>query len=106
MNQSIVKNALMNAFAAALYITAVATFLSHAEKILGPDPVEKTAFIPMFMLSLLVVSAAVTGFAVFGRPAMWYLDGKKKEALALLAATLGFLAGITAIFGVLVAVLR
>ena len=34
MNTSIIKNALMNALAAALYITAIATFLSHAEKIL------------------------------------------------------------------------
>ena len=96
----------MNAAGAALYIIAVATFLSHAEKIFGPDTAEKTPLIPMFMLSLLVVSAAITGFAVFGKPAMWYLDGKKKEAVSLLAATLGFLAVITVVFGVLVAVLR
>ena len=103
MNTSIVKNAFINAAATALYIVTIATFLSYAEKIFGPDTAEKTPLIPMFMLSLLVMSAAITGFAVFGRPAMWYLDGKKKEALALLGATLGFLACITVVFGTLIA---
>ena len=36
----------------------------------------------------LVFSAAFTGFLVFGRPIMWYLDGKKKEAMQLFFSTL------------------
>ena len=51
----------------------------------------KTVFIPISMLMLFVFSAGFTGFLVFGRPIMWYLDGKKKEATSLLFYTLGIL---------------
>jgi len=44
------------------------------------------------MLLLLVISVAITGFAVFGKSIMWYLDGKKKEAPSLLFLTIGFFA--------------
>jgi uncharacterized membrane protein len=50
----------------------------------GPD----TVFMPMAMLMLFVFSAAVTSGLVLGRPIMWYLDGKKKEAIHLLVSTL------------------
>ncbi len=106
MPKPILKYAFINAAAATLYIAAIAAFLSHAEKIFGPDHGEKTALIPMFMLSLLVMSVAVMGSAVFGRSAMWYLDGKKREALALLGATLALLACATAIFGTLLVLLK
>jgi len=43
------------------------------------------------MLLVLVFSAALTGILIFGRPAIWYLDGKKSEALFLLFYTLGAL---------------
>lgn len=53
---------------------------------------ENTVLIPMAMILLLVVSASVTGSLVIGRPVLWYLDGKKKEAVSLLITTVGFLA--------------
>ena len=40
------------------------------------------------MLMLFVFSAAVTGSLIFGQPVLWYLDGKKKDALTLLTYTL------------------
>ena len=49
-------------------------------------------FAPIIMLSLLVVSAAVMAILVFGRPVLLYLDNKKKEALAMLFYTIGWLA--------------
>lgn len=53
------------------------------------------------MLLLLILSATVTGSLVLGRPILWYLDGKKKEAVSLFVATVGFLFLITifAFFG-------
>lgn len=57
-----------------------------------------TIIIPMAMLMLFVCSAAITGFLVFGKPMMRYIDGKKKEAISLLTYTLGMLFIITIIF--------
>ena len=84
---NILKNALGNAVGVAVYVIVIATFLSNASNIFGPDE-PKTALVPIVMLLLLILSAAITGFLVFGRPVLWYLDGRKKEALSLLAYTL------------------
>lgn len=96
MSSKIIKNAALNALGTAAYIALVATFLSNAEHLFGPDE-PKAVLIPIAMLSLLVFSAALTGFLVFGRPVIWYLDGLKKEAVSLFAWTLGILFGITVI---------
>jgi hypothetical protein len=47
------------------------------------------------MLLLFVTSAAITGFLVFGKPVMLYIDGKKREAVSLLGYTIGILFLIT-----------
>ena len=86
--KNVVKYALINSFGTAAYVIAVAFFMNHFGD--GGFGV-KTVFIPIVMLMLFVFSAALTGSLVFGRPIMWYLDGKKKEALSLLVCTLGIL---------------
>ena len=88
-----IKYAWINALATSAYIVLVASFIY----ILGnafPGP-DKTILIPIAMLLLFVFSAAFTGFLVFGRPVMWYLDGKRKEAIFLLFYTLAILFIIT-----------
>jgi|SRR3989338_3104892 len=84
----ITKHALVNALTAAAYVSLVASFMFNASKFFGhaePD----TVLAPIFLLLLFVFSAALMGSLIFGRPALWYLDGKKKEALLLLTYTLG-----------------
>ncbi len=88
MKNAIAKLAGLYALAATLYVAAVATFLFHGPRALG---MVKSPLVPMAMLLLLVCSAALMGLLIFGRPVMWYLDGKKKEALSLLFSTLGIL---------------
>jgi hypothetical protein len=89
MNNNITKNAVANAVGTAVYVTLVATFLSNAEQLFGRDGGDpKSVLVPIAMLLLLVLSAAITGSLVLGKPTLWYLDGKKKEALSLLAYTL------------------
>ncbi|MBI4481170.1 MAG: hypothetical protein HY651_14220 [Acidobacteria bacterium] len=89
----ILKTALLNAAGTAAYVIAVASFLFYAPKIFGrPD---NSVFIPIAMLLLFVFSAAFTGSLILGRPALWYLDGREKEALSLLFYTLGIFLGIT-----------
>ena len=87
------KTALVNALATTAYIVAVATFMYFSSEIkVG----RANAFLaPIAVLLLFVFSAALTGFLIFGKPALMYIDGKKKEALSLLTYTLSFLSIIT-----------
>lgn len=94
MKKSIATFAGLNALGTTLYIVLVAAFLSHASQVFG-SKAEGTVFIPVAMLLLFVLSASVTGSLILGRPILWYLDGKKKEAVSLLMATIGFLFGFT-----------
>ncbi len=54
---------------------------------------------PMLILTLLIISASVTGYLVLERPIALYLAGEKKEGVMMLFKTLGFLL----IFGIIVA---
>lgn len=90
----ILKNSLINASLTALYIGLVGIFMFHAPQIFTS---QNNVLIPIAMLLLFVFSAALTGSLIFGRPILWYLEGKKNEALNLLFYTLGILLGITLI---------
>jgi hypothetical protein len=87
MKSPILKNAVLNASLAALYIVAISFFMFYGEIFMGK--LGDTVLAPIFMLCLLVFSVAMMGLLIFGRPVMWYMDGKKKEAVSLLLGTLG-----------------
>lgn len=87
------KYALIDALATAVYVAVVASFMYLAGQ--GMIGTSKSVLIPIAMLMLFVFSAALTGTMMFGRPIMWYLDGKKKDALKLLVHTLGIFMLIT-----------
>jgi len=53
-----------------------------------PDP---AVIAPIAFLLLLVISAAISGALILGKPAMLYLDGQKKDALKLFSLTVGWL---------------
>ncbi len=84
--KNIKKTALVNAFVTALYIVVIASIMFYAPKFESSD--SPSVLIPISILMLFVFSAAFTGFFVFGRPALWYLDGNKKDALSLLFWTM------------------
>ena len=91
---AIIKTAGVNAVLTALYVFTISSFLFYIPKIFDntkPD----TVFAPIIMLSLLVFSAALVGALIFGKPIMWYMDDKKKEAVSLLFYTLGIFFVIT-----------
>ncbi len=83
------RTAVLSALATALYIIVVATVMFYAGQARRGLP--PTPLVPIAMLMLLVFSVALTGALIFVRPALWYLDGMKQDALLLLAWTLGFL---------------
>lgn len=84
-----------NALATVAYIFAIVWFISRIIESL-PDP-DQTFLGPAIMLLLFVISAAVTGFLVVGKPAMLYVNGLKQEAFRLFLYTIGWLAILAAI---------
>jgi hypothetical protein len=89
----VTKTALKNALATAGYVVAVGIFMFFGATIkIGRS---NSFLLPITILLLLVFSASFTGFLIFGKPAQMYVDGKKKEALALLTQTLIFFFCIT-----------
>lgn len=78
----------MHALATTVYIALVAWFMTNAEQWVG----ETRGFAgPLAMLLVFVVSAAVTGALVLGRPLMWYLEGEKTAAVKLFLYTVAWL---------------
>ena len=86
------KNPFINAFAAALYITAVATIPFFGKQLFGSG---NSFLIPIAMISLFTLSAAVMGYLFLYQPLLLLLDGHKKEAIKLFLQTLATFAGIT-----------
>ena len=101
MKNDIIKHAFINASLTALYIIGISSFLFYVSRFFDSP---NTVLIPIMMLSLFVFSAALTGSLIFGRPILWYLEGKKEEAVFLLIYTLGIFLVITLlIFSLLLA---
>ncbi len=88
MKKEILKYACFNSLLTAFYITLVASFLFYVPHSFLEEA--HTVLVPVMMLMLFVFSAAITGMLVLGRPVLWYLEGKKKEAVSLLIYTLSF----------------
>ncbi|MEK6918671.1 MAG: hypothetical protein AABW73_01400 [Nanoarchaeota archaeon] len=91
----IAKYAIINALSTALYVIILVSLIFYFGKTLQGS--EETILIPIGMIMLFLFSASLTGTLVLGRPIMWYLDNKKKEALQLLLSTLIIILMITLI---------
>lgn len=88
------KNPILNALAATLYIVIVAFVMFYG---VSHAPREDSVIIPIAMMSLFTLSAAVMGYLFVYQPLMLYFDGKKKQGLNLFLQTLGVFAIITII---------
>jgi len=86
------KNPYLNALCASAYIVLLVSIIWSVQKPDTPD----TILIPMTMLSLFVLSAAVMGYLFILQPAQLYLDGKKQEAISFFLKTVGTFACLTA----------
>ena len=91
----ITKAALIHAVATAAYVALVGSFLFYGGK--SGFGRSDTALIPVALLMLLVLSVAMVGVLLFGRPVLWCLDGRRKDVLALLVRTLVFFFALTVI---------
>lgn len=88
MKKDILKYACINSLLTALYIGLISWFLFYVPSYFELNDKPDTVFAPIMMLMLFVFSAAITASLVLGRPILWYLDGKKKEAISLFIHTL------------------
>jgi hypothetical protein len=83
-----ILKSLLSAAGVFVYVAAVAWLGFNSQAIFGK---QINFLMPLFMLLLFVVSAAITGLLVLGKPIYLYLNGRKKEAITLLFATLTWL---------------
>lgn len=88
------KNPFINAFAALVYIVLIVSLMNYFMK--SPDKPD-TMIIPIMMLSLFTLSAAVMGYLFVLQPVSLYLDGQKQAGIKLFVQTVGVFAVITAL---------
>lgn len=88
------KNPFINALAALAYISAVASFMFFGVEKVDVVP---SILVPIAMLSLFTLSAAIMGYIFIGQPLQLYLDGHKKEGTDLFLKTTLYFAGIVSI---------
>lgn len=84
----------MNAVAAVAYIGLVASIMQYGMKHTGPA---NSIIVPIAVLSLFTLSAAVMGYLLVSQPLRLYLDGEKQGAVTLFLQTVAVFAGITAL---------
>ncbi len=93
------KKPFLNALAATLYIVVlvsvgqigISALKNHTE----------TLLIPMTMLSVFVLSAAVMGFLFLSEPLRLFMENRKQEAVMFFAKVVGIFACFVAIFAIL-----
>lgn len=88
MKKSLVKLSFFLALGQGAYIALVALIMKNVNMLLGhgPEILAMVAFLTLFVLS-----ASLSGALILGRPALLYLENKKKEALELFCLILSWL---------------
>lgn len=90
------RNPFYNAGLALLYIILIITVLQTGSRLAQQTPGDHF-WVPVGMLSLFVLSAAVMAYIFLYQPIIMFLDGKRKEAVGLFWRTVAVFACITAI---------
>ncbi len=92
------KNPFINSLVASLYISLIASLLFYGPKKVG---LESSIIMPIIMISLFTLSAAVMGYLFLYQPIQLYFDGQKKQAINFFLKTVAFFAAVTFIIAVL-----
>jgi len=77
------KTPFLNAGLAFIYIILIVLLINTFGRMMIPDNI----LIPIVMLSLFVLSAAIMGFFFLNQPFMLFMEGKKAEALRFFIKT-------------------
>lgn len=90
----------LNALGAIIYIGLVATLMTSSNRLfMGAGPFVSS----MAIICLLVLSAAIMGAIILGRPILWYFNGRKEESIKLFLYTVGWFFVFTMIIFILMA---
>ena len=89
----------LHALAAALYIVIIVFVVNAVTSALKSE--NETIIIPMTMLGLFVLPAAVMGFLFLSEPLILLMANKKREAVVFFAKVVGFFACFVALFTIL-----
>ncbi len=87
---TLIQRSFINALGTVAYIALVAAIMQNAERFFGQT--EDTILAPIVFLTLFVLSAAITGSLVIGKPILMYINNEKSQAVRLFVYTLGWLA--------------
>ncbi len=90
------KKPFYNAVLAAGYISSLVSFLSWLNSF--PHSPQDNIFMPITMLSFLVLSVALMAYLFFYQPVLMIVDGKRAEAAKLLLQTIAIFAALTVAF--------
>lgn len=101
--KKICKEGFFYSLGTAAYIILVALFMNNASRLLGA---EDSFFSGVAFLLLFTLSAIVVGGLMIGRPIMLYIDGKKKDAVKLVACNAGWLVLFFAIAVVILVIIK
>jgi len=93
------KKPFLHALGAALYIVIIVFVVQAVTSALKSQ--NESIIIPMTMLSLFVLSAAVMGFLFLSEPLQLLIENKRREAIIFFAKTVGAFACFVVIFAVL-----
>lgn len=96
------KKPFLHALYAALYIVIIVSIMFLVGSVMADK--EETLLIPMTMLSLFVLSAAIMGYLFLYEPLRLLLENKKQEAITFFGKTVGFFACFVILFGIVVLV--
>ncbi|MBU0545958.1 hypothetical protein KKA13_01760 [Patescibacteria group bacterium] len=87
-NMDYLWKSFLHAMGVFAYVSFVSWFLFNGEKFFGRA---SNFLMPLLLLLIFVISAVITGLLVLGKPVLLYWDGRKKDAIYFLSATLGWL---------------
>jgi len=88
------RNPFINALAATVYISIVASVMFYGTKHTGPA---NSVIVPIVVLSVFTLSASVMGYLFLYHPIQLYFEGKKKNAVNLFLQTVAVFAVITTV---------
>jgi len=93
------KKPFLHALGAVLYIVIIVFVVQVVTSALKSQ--NETIIIPMTMLSLFVLSAAVMGYLFLSEPLYLLMENRKQEAIAFFAKVVGIFACFVAVFTIL-----
>ncbi len=98
--RKIIAYAFLHAVTTVIYVALIALIITNGNTLFGKT---QSILTTMAFLLTFVVSAAITGSLVLGRPALWYFNGNKNEAIKLALYTIAFICLITFILLIILA---